>query len=743
MSRRKNSVIREQKAAVDGLAERARALSRESPDQALTLAGEAYRLAEAGGFWSGMAEAAAISGSTLAYLTRTEEALATLSKALILCAEHDCGIAEAEVLNSAGAVYRAVGQYESAIDSHSKALEASRRLQSAEEEAESLNGLGLITADLGRHKEALNYYLAAYALADKIGREDFGASLETNIGRSFMASGNVSVAIEYFEESLAQAERLNDHILRAQALTALGEVQQQLGDFERALEYHQLSLEACEFAKNDNGKTQALINLGKLSHLEGHFRESVTYCSMAYEIARQGASRRSMYLALSCRAEAFEALGDFKSAYLDLRSSLEISRIFSGEELERRIRALRMQHQVERSRRETELERQKNLELSRKKEELELANGQLLVISNIGTQIAASQNLGELVETIRRNLAGMMSVDKTGLALYSEDSGEIRFMMFYEGAELHAPFSSHVRSPLSVAALAIREREPVIVGSREELLARMPARGGALLAADDPESMVFMPLKVEERVVGVFTVQSAARAAYDEGKCKLLLSLAPYISIAVENSMMLDQLNEMNRIILGEKLELEKASKRIAYMANHDNLTDLPNRRLLFELLQHSFGMADRLSRKVALMYIDLDDFKPINDRFGHAAGDKALVEIAGRIKLLLRSSDGVARVGGDEFVVFLTNVRTRADVQRVAVKLIEICTEVMEIRGDEVRIGMSMGISIYPSDGRTIEDLLNKADEAMYRVKQRNKNGFEFYCPKEEVRGPSRAGRT
>jgi diguanylate cyclase (GGDEF)-like protein len=192
-------------------------------------------------------------------------------------------------------------------------------------------------------------------------------------------------------------------------------------------------------------------------------------------------------------------------------------------------------------------------------------------------------------------------------------------------------------------------------------------------------------------------------------------------------SLIHDRLETLNRSIRGEKEELEKEAVTITHLANHDPLTGLPNRRLLFELLQKTFDIARRNGTKVGVIYIDLDDFKPINDRLGHFAGDRALVAIAGRLRSMLRASDTVARVGGDEFVAVLASVRDREDIALAADKILEECGQPLIVEGSPCRVGFSMGIAVFPDDGAGIEPVVSAADSAMYRVKRGKKNGYAF----------------
>lgn len=163
-------------------------------------------------------------------------------------------------------------------------------------------------------------------------------------------------------------------------------------------------------------------------------------------------------------------------------------------------------------------------------------------------------------------------------------------------------------------------------------------------------------------------------------------------------------------------------------MANHDVLTGLPNRVVLQDRLTQAIAQAQRLGREVAVLFIDLDRFKHVNDSLGHEAGDQLIIETARRLGEGLRESDTVARQGGDEFVVVLPDLPGRDDAAMVARKLLEGLARPLDVRGHEIFPTGSIGIAIYPHDGADEQALLKAADSAMYQSKGRGGNQFQFY---------------
>jgi diguanylate cyclase (GGDEF)-like protein/PAS domain S-box-containing protein len=170
------------------------------------------------------------------------------------------------------------------------------------------------------------------------------------------------------------------------------------------------------------------------------------------------------------------------------------------------------------------------------------------------------------------------------------------------------------------------------------------------------------------------------------------------------------------------------AEERLSYLATHDALTGLPNRALFGERLERALSRALRMGRRMALLFIDLDRFKLVNDTLGHGTGDKLLKAAAERLRDSVRKSDTVARMGGDEFTVILEEIGDVQHVAQIAQKLVDAVGAPCDIDGAALSVTPSIGISIAPDDGRDPQQLLTQADRAMYRIKQDGKNGFRFF---------------
>jgi diguanylate cyclase (GGDEF)-like protein len=225
--------------------------------------------------------------------------------------------------------------------------------------------------------------------------------------------------------------------------------------------------------------------------------------------------------------------------------------------------------------------------------------------------------------------------------------------------------------------------------------------------------------RAEETAQALRDLSTAMRNVTSEERFDAQVSVRGSEDIAqvvVGFNRMLSELQQRDR-------EKREAEAKLQHMALVDELTGLPNRRLLSDRLSQSLRAAARDGRMLALLYIDLDGFKPVNDSLGHRIGDLLLKQVAERLQTRARGSDTLARIGGDEFTLILSRIHSKADAEKVAASLLEALTSPFQIDGQGIRIGASIGISLFPEHGRDGDELLQQADFAMYAAKRSGKN--------------------
>lgn len=258
----------------------------------------------------------------------------------------------------------------------------------------------------------------------------------------------------------------------------------------------------------------------------------------------------------------------------------------------------------------------------------------------------------------------------------------------------------------------------IVGGSTTELFAHTPSLPPPV------GSGLFAPLRIERSLDDLsqsITLSLERRIGIGDlsGIGLVTVALASMFSL----TMLLGYAGSLNQRERRREAEL----RTIEHLALHDQLTGLPNRFLLLGRLEQVLTTAQRHGTKLAVMFLDLDGFKPINDRFGHHAGDAVLREIGWRLRQCIRDCDTVARHGGDEFVVVLTDMREAGDAASVAEKILLAVAEPLEIEGEILHVTTSVGIAIFPDTGSDAETLLRAADAAMYEAKAEGRRIYRF----------------
>jgi diguanylate cyclase (GGDEF)-like protein len=341
----------------------------------------------------------------------------------------------------------------------------------------------------------------------------------------------------------------------------------------------------------------------------------------------------------------------------------------------------------------------------------------LAALSATNEAIIRASSRAELFELVCEAAANGGKFTLTSIALIKPDS---EFLDVVAAAGPTASSARQARLSSSeahpggrgICGSAIRSQQACIIN--DYLGDPRAAAFHATARSDGTNSGASFPLLVQGQVVGAMSFMSIEKDTFTPEFSELMHRLVDNVSFALEN---FDRADEKTR-----------ADERIEYLASHDSLTNLPNREMFNGMLRRAIDAAERYRRQFAVLFIDLDRFKVINDSLGHDAGDMLLVEIGGRLRRALRSSDVIARLGGDEFVVILEEAAERPEVERIAGELLSVLSQPLQLSGHECHTTASIGIAMYPSDGTDMQTLTKNADMAMYLAKEDGKNGFRFF---------------
>jgi diguanylate cyclase (GGDEF)-like protein/PAS domain S-box-containing protein len=327
-------------------------------------------------------------------------------------------------------------------------------------------------------------------------------------------------------------------------------------------------------------------------------------------------------------------------------------------------------------------------------------------VAGAASLVLAATTLDTLQSMLRQACGMVMSFDVFTIGMYDEASQSLDF--------LRDPWLNVPRTTAPLAGtpceLVVRERRSLVTASSAD-----PAVAGALPTAADRriESAIRSPIYTAAGVLGVLSVQSYTPGLYGDADVEVFETIAALAATAVSNQRLVE--------------EIRRSEERLAYQAFHDSLTDLANRTLFLERVGAALDRAGDRPEQVAVLFLDLDNFKTVNDSLGHSEGDRLLVAAAERLLNATRGCDTVARLGGDEFAVLLANVRADLDVAAVATRITSALRAPFALQGAEAFVSASVGIA-RAGAGTGAEELLRNADAAMYSAKSRGKGQFVMF---------------
>lgn len=324
----------------------------------------------------------------------------------------------------------------------------------------------------------------------------------------------------------------------------------------------------------------------------------------------------------------------------------------------------------------------------------------------LAVQLNSETDLNRLLALIVREGNALVQAERTILFMADPENHEL-YSKAWSGQD-----ENEVRLPIGrgIAGMVAFDGEPIML----EDAVNDPRYSGGLFG-HNARSILTVAVKTSDgTITGVIQCLNKVTGRFEEADLEILTAFCDLAGLAIERTIF--------------ALEQKRLSAQLIFQAKHDALTGLPNRLMLEESLEKALEDAKRKRHQVAVLFIDLDRFKMINDSLGHTVGDALLQQVACRLQGGVRFTDMVARQGGDEFVIVLSVVKNLQSVNRIAESLLKALQEPFIVSGQELYISASIGISLYPSHGETVTEILRHADNAMYKVKDQGKNNFRFF---------------
>ncbi|TVP89882.1 MAG: sensor domain-containing diguanylate cyclase [Pseudomonadaceae bacterium] len=317
-----------------------------------------------------------------------------------------------------------------------------------------------------------------------------------------------------------------------------------------------------------------------------------------------------------------------------------------------------------------------------------------------------ASDLQALYRRVHEVISQLLPADNFFVALYDETNDLLSFPYFidqYDTAPAPVPLASN-----ALTAEVVRSGEALLLtpDTAEQVLDRIgPVVGKHAL------DWLGVPLISDTVIIGALALQSySGKVRYNEGDLELLQFVSSQVAAAIGR---------------------QRAHSRLEYLAQYDQLTELPNRAMYLNRLQAALQRAQRDTLQLAVIYLDLDNFKQINDTFGHSIGDQLLCEVGRRLRKCVRESDTIGRLGGDEFAILLDGISKQEAATMVADKILAALSDPFILGGTSLTTTPSLGIAVYPDHGEDDEQLVQRADEAMYAAKRSGGQRFSLFADK------------
>ena len=681
-----------------------------------------------------------IKGLCLYLLYRFESAMEHLTKARILYLDIDDPIGLMRTENGIGGVHLATERYIEAVQRFMSVVDLALQNNDIERLTTAYINLGNAYERIGELDVASEYLKRAQEVSGLTENPLHKGLIHLTKGTICKRRGDLDTA----RSSLERAVEILWPIYGVESMDAsnrLAEVLSQGGAHGEAESHLRLTLERDQGMGSHLPAMRSWFQLGTLLMSQGPERvhDAITSLERSLELAerignphyihlnsrnlftlyrRVGDHRRAADRA-ECVINGFEGPSPhpYEAGTEDQREDQTIYIMPAGKRLER-------------------AERERDV-LRRHSAELESGYVTLHTLHAIGQEIVSMRDFDQSLGILYDRIGDLMPRDVLAIITYDRERNDLVSRYTCERQSVRPRFRIPLGSLQSLSALCAREhREIIISRGAEEIRTLLP--GFTRIDEETPvsESFMFLPLFIKDELVGVVSVQSYETDRYGLRELEILKTIGDFIAVALANQNYMDELRTVNASLIMKQQhletaleELQTANRKIERMATFDSLTGLPNRYLLFERLRSIINLAQRNQRPFGVLFIDLDDFKALNDTFGHRAGDEALRKLAERVQTSLRKSDFLARIGGDEFIAVFDDIRSVDDLPVIADKMIGIFSEPIILDcGESAQVGASVGISSFPTHGVTTDQLIERADIALYRSKSLGKGRFTIY---------------
>ncbi len=605
-----------------------------------------------------------------------ESGLALFDDALKNFKECDNWQAQIRTLNGKASAYRQLGRFDKAIEIYNKALDEAQKCENNDLINIIAGNIANILIDLRQYDDAIEYFLLAESVKASFPKEQ--AVVNSNFGKAYRCLGDFKKAEEKLLESLQLCKGAHSKYAKVYCILELGFLKQAMGEIEAGEAYFRQCLAIANTRDFPRIKAIALLQLGIMEKDANNFDQAMEYLMESLRIFKKINASNHEARTLLALADLYEEKGDYANAFVALKTGQNLEKEAFNEETINRIGVLKVQQ----AHREDLLYK-------------ELYN-RIATISQIGQAITSTFDIKKIGSIIYRHIKLLMAADSLAIGLLSEDKKEIIYRIRIKNGNFLPEFAVKTYLGFAEDFKGITTVTDSLASNDSDLMDRINRL--QILQSDKINSFIISPLIFRERILGLVTVQSEGKNAYSNHHVDIVKAFVAYTAIAVEN---------------------EKLYSHLKDLASTDYLTQLPNRRSVFQRAFDEFTRYKRYKQPFSVIMMDIDNFKQVNDKFGHGTGDMVLKKIAQIFLKNLRQVDTIGRIGGEEFLLLLPN----SDSSEAKLMAERIRAEISKNdfgmpAGEKIRITVSMGVAEVSGKDKDIYRIINRADQALYEAK-------------------------
>lgn len=611
-------------------------------------------------------------------------------------------------------------KYSDGLDYYNQGLSLAIGSNYIDDYSDFYNNIGSVYSDIQDYDKSIIYFKKALEYIQ--GNSTNDSIMMINLAESYINKEEYQTAMDYLKRGEIILTDNQAGFLSAYLNSSYGKYYKKIKKYDQAIESIKKSNEIYTRTNTQYRSISNFILLSEIYELTKNKEKAIHFLLEGFKLAKTYNDFSNAAKISSLLAEKFSANGERKSAN-DYFEKFHIYTKKRSEILQKQ--KLNLVHTKEKIK---DVEKERNI-VNQKNRELTQLNKKFELINKIGKEITGNLNFRNVSYQINSLLLEFLPIDFLIISSLNEEEMTLKYLEIDNRNPIKTEIIDEEALLKDTLAEWVLENKKIIysLNYRKEYIKYKKMLRESI--EDTPDSLIFLPLTLKNKTIGFFSIQSKKSNAYTENDLDFLKTLAPFISIALKNSITSAEIKSEIQHSRKIKKRLEKANKKLKVLSNFDDLTNLPNRRYLFNYLEKTINLSVRQKNPLTLLIIDIDFFKEYNDNYGHIKGDYCLKTVSQILNnALRRKSDFVARYGGDEFVIILPNTEKSGAIKIMKEILEAINNANIEHNYSQVNSKITLSIGGHTTYGYTKykpEILIKEADDSLYWVKNQGRNAF------------------